>query len=130
MWSSCPCVRRTARILSLLLTRYDMSGITRSTPNISSSGKVIPQSRTTISSPYSNTVRFLPISFMPPRGIIFSFCFFATFSPPFNCGYKSELYPPLISEHQIQILLYHNFFNSQIYFSSKLFYFFTNLLLL
>ena len=40
-----------------------------SMPNISSSGKDIPQSMIMISSLYSRTVIFLPISCKPPRGI-------------------------------------------------------------
>src|SRR6056297_75631 len=51
-----------------------------SIPSISSSGKASPQSIITISSLYSNTVRFFPISFNPPKGIIlrlfFGFCLF------------------------------------------------------
>src|SRR5262245_58689489 len=47
-----------------------MSGTTRSIPNISSSGNISPQSMTTMSSPYSKTVMFLPISPTPPRGMI------------------------------------------------------------
>ena len=47
-----------------------MSGMTRSMPNISSSGNMRPQSMTTMSSPYSNTYMFLPISPTPPSGMI------------------------------------------------------------
>src|SRR4029077_15327400 len=47
-----------------------MSGMTRSMPNISSSGNISPQSMTTISSPYSNTYMFLPISPTPPSGMM------------------------------------------------------------
>src|SRR4051794_4154624 len=47
-----------------------MSGTTRSMPNISSSGNIRPQSITTISSPYSNTYMFLPISPTPPSGMM------------------------------------------------------------
>ena len=47
-----------------------MSGMTRSMPNISSSGNISPQSITTISSPYSNTYMFLPISPTPPSGMM------------------------------------------------------------
>src|SRR6476620_5361663 len=47
-----------------------MSGMTRSMPNISSSGNISPQSITTISSRYSNTYMFLPISPTPPSGMI------------------------------------------------------------
>src|SRR5438552_3086093 len=49
-----------------------MSGMTRSIPNISSSGNMRPQSMTTMSSPYSNTYMFLPISPTPPSGMILS----------------------------------------------------------
>lgn len=41
--------------------------MTRSTPSISSLGKMLPQSTTTMSSSYSKTVMFLPISSTPPR---------------------------------------------------------------
>ena len=51
-----------------------MSGMTRSMPNISSSGNISPQSMTTISSPYSNTYMFLPISPTPPSGMMRSGC--------------------------------------------------------
>src|SRR5512143_2271834 len=47
-----------------------MSGMTRSIPNISSSGSIRPQSITTISSRYSKTYMFLPISPTPPSGMI------------------------------------------------------------
>src|SRR5439155_13872052 len=47
-----------------------MSGTTRSMPNISSSGNISPQSITTISSPYSKTYMFLPISPTPPSGMM------------------------------------------------------------
>src|SRR6185503_2622381 len=47
-----------------------MSGTTRSIPNISSSGNIRPQSMTTMSSPYSNTYMFLPISPTPPSGMM------------------------------------------------------------
>ena len=47
-----------------------MSGMTRSMPNISSSGNMRPQSMTTISSPYSKTYMFLPISPTPPSGMM------------------------------------------------------------
>ncbi len=47
--------------------------MTRSTPYMSSSGKPRPQSTTIMSLPYSSTVMFLPISFKPPSGMIFSF---------------------------------------------------------
>ena len=47
-----------------------MSGMTRSIPNISSSGNIRPQSITTISSPYSKTYMFLPISPTPPSGMM------------------------------------------------------------
>ncbi len=47
-----------------------MSGITRSIPNISSSGNISPQSITTMSSPYSKTYMFLPISPTPPSGMM------------------------------------------------------------
>src|SRR5581483_12483685 len=46
-----------------------MSGTTRSTPSISSSGNMSPQSTTTMSSSSSNTIMFLPISPNPPRGM-------------------------------------------------------------
>src|ERR1035437_3482736 len=42
----------------------------RSMPNIASSGNMRPQSTTTMSSPYSKTYMFLPISPTPPSGII------------------------------------------------------------
>ena len=47
-----------------------MSGMTRSMPNISSSGNIRPQSMTTMSSPYSKTYMFLPISPTPPSGMM------------------------------------------------------------
>ena len=43
-----------------------------STQGISASGNVIPQSIITMSSPYSTSVMFFPISFKPPSGIILS----------------------------------------------------------
>src|SRR5688572_18467622 len=47
-----------------------MSGMTRSMPNISSAENIRPQSITTMSSPYSNTYMFLPISPTPPSGMM------------------------------------------------------------
>src|SRR5437868_221843 len=47
-----------------------MSGMTRSTPSWSSLGKASPQSMTTISSPQRTAVMFLPISPIPPSGMI------------------------------------------------------------
>src|ERR671925_1453109 len=44
--------------------------MTRSMPNISSSGNISPQSITTMSSPYSKTYMFLPISPTPPSGMM------------------------------------------------------------
>ena len=44
--------------------------MTRSMPNISSSGNINPQSMTTMSSPYSKTYMFLPISPTPPSGMM------------------------------------------------------------
>ncbi len=44
--------------------------MTRSMPNISSSGNMSPQSMTTMSSPYSKTYMFLPISPTPPSGMM------------------------------------------------------------
>jgi len=75
MWSSCPCVITNPLIFSLFLIKYVTSGITISIPSISSVGNSIPQSTTIISSPYSNTVIFFPISSIPPNGIIFKFGF-------------------------------------------------------
>src|SRR3989304_10136846 len=50
-----------------------MSGMTRSTPSISSSGNMRPASTMVRSSPSSKTIMFLPISPRPPRGITRSF---------------------------------------------------------
>src|SRR5664280_85795 len=61
---------RNARTFARFSLRYEMSGMTRSMPNISSSGNIRPQSMTTMSSPYSNTYMFLPISPTPPRGMM------------------------------------------------------------
>ena len=80
IWSSCPCVIISPFILSTFLCRYVISGITRSTPSISSSGNDKPQSTTIISSSYSNTVMFFPTSCNPPNGIIFNFGFLKIFS--------------------------------------------------
>ena len=73
IWSSCPCVKNIPFIFLTLFFKYDISGIIKSTPYISSSGNAIPQSTTIISSSHSKTVIFLPISPSPPRGIIFTF---------------------------------------------------------
>ena len=75
IWSSCPCVITNPLIFSLFFTKYVTSGITKSTPNMSSPGNSSPQSTSIISSSYSKTVMFLPISCNPPRGIIFRFDF-------------------------------------------------------
>src|SRR5689334_5792381 len=47
---------------------YEKSGITWSTPGISSSGNFRPQSTSTRSPSYSKTTAFLPNSPSPPRG--------------------------------------------------------------
>ena len=44
--------------------------MTRSIPNMSSSGNARPQSTTTMLSPYSNAVMFMPICSRPPSGMI------------------------------------------------------------
>ena len=72
MWSSCPCVIRMPLSLSWLRLTYVKSGITQSTPGMFSSGKLMPQSTIIMSPPYSIAVMFLPISPMPPKGIIFT----------------------------------------------------------
>src|SRR6516225_4187506 len=46
-----------------------MSGITRSTPNNSDSGNIIPASTTRMSSPSRNAIMFIPNSPSPPSGI-------------------------------------------------------------
>src|SRR6185503_12342649 len=47
-----------------------MSGMTRSMPSIPSSGNIRPASTTTMSSPTSIAIMFLPISPTPPSGMI------------------------------------------------------------
>src|SRR5438094_4089084 len=69
-WSSWAWVMRNALTFALRSRRYVISGTTRSMPNISSSGNMRPQSTTTMSSPYSNTYMFLPISPTPPSGMM------------------------------------------------------------
>src|SRR5262245_15101796 len=63
---------RNARTFARRSRRYVTSGTTRSMPYISSSGNIRPQSMTTMSSPYSTTYMFLPISPTPPSGMILS----------------------------------------------------------
>ena len=75
MWSSWPCVITKPLIFSLFFTKYVTSGITKSTPNILSSGNSNPQSTNTISSSYSKIVMFFPISSKPPNGMIFKLGF-------------------------------------------------------
>src|SRR5687767_13088920 len=69
MWSSCACVSTTPRTFFALSRRYFMSGMTRSMPSISSSGNMSPASTTTMSSPHSIAIMFLPISPTPPSGM-------------------------------------------------------------
>src|SRR5881397_408004 len=69
MWSSCAWVRMIPRTFALFCRRYEMSGMTRSMPSISSSGNMSPASTTTMSSPCSIASMFLPISPTPPSGI-------------------------------------------------------------
>src|SRR5664279_1720503 len=71
-WSSWPCVMRNARTSSLRSRKKLMSGRTRSMPSISSRGNARPQSTTTILPRYSTAVMFLPISPIPPSGMILS----------------------------------------------------------
>src|SRR2546427_10559201 len=61
---------RKPRTRSLRCRRYAMSGMTRSIPNISSSGNMSPASTTRTSSPSSSASMFLPISPTPPSGMI------------------------------------------------------------
>ena len=83
IWSSCPCVRTIPLILSIFFIKYEISGITRSIPSMSSSGKARPQSTIIISLSYSKTVIFFPISCNPPKEITFNFGFFeAKKTPP------------------------------------------------
>src|SRR2546422_11009817 len=70
MWSSWAWVMRKPRTRSLRWRRYEMSGITRSIPSISSSGNIRPASTTRMSSPSSSASMFFPISPTPPRGTI------------------------------------------------------------
>ena len=70
IWSSWPCVITSPFILSIFFSIYVKSGITISTPSISSSGNASPQSTIIASLLYSNTVIFFPISSSPPSGII------------------------------------------------------------
>src|SRR5579872_3141894 len=69
MWSSWPWVMKMPRMRSSLSCRYEMSGMTRSTPSISSSGNIRPASTMAMSLPYATAIMFLPISPRPPRGI-------------------------------------------------------------
>ena len=46
--------------------------MTQSTPGMFSSGKLMPQSTMMMSLLYSKAVMFLPISPMPPNGMIFT----------------------------------------------------------
>ena len=69
VWSSCPCVMTIARSLCRFSIKYAKSGMTMSTPSISSSGNISPQSMRTISSPYSRMVELRPISPTPPSGM-------------------------------------------------------------
>src|SRR5919106_4753482 len=59
-----------ARTLSRRLSRYDTSGITKSIPSISGSGKASPQSTTRILPAASISVMFLPTSPTPPSGMM------------------------------------------------------------
>ena len=59
-------------ILVILFIGNITSGMTRSIPSISSSGKASPQSTTTMLSSYSNAVIFIPICSRPPSGMIFN----------------------------------------------------------
>ena len=77
MWSSCPWVITNPFTFSILSFRYVTSGMTRSIPSISSSGKARPQSSTIILSSYSKAVIFIPICSNPPRGMIRSFPIFS-----------------------------------------------------
>ena len=53
MWSSWPWVMTMPRILSRFFSIKVKSGMTRSTPSMSSSGKAMPQSTMTMSSWHS-----------------------------------------------------------------------------
>src|SRR6185295_7824594 len=66
---------RNPRILFFRCRRYVMSGMTRSMPYIPSSGNMRPASTTTMSSPSSTAIMFLPISPTPPSGMIRSGAF-------------------------------------------------------
>ena len=98
IWSSCPCVIIRPFIFSSFLFKYVISGITKSTPNISSSGNDKPQSTTIISSSYSKTVIFFPTSCSPPSGIIFSFGFLNIFSCFFVVFLSTIAFSPLTTK--------------------------------
>src|SRR3954463_6894831 len=65
--------------------RYEKSGRTRSIPSISLVGNIRPVSTTTISSPYSTTVMFLPISPRPPSGRMRTAVMSGTSRSPADC---------------------------------------------
>jgi len=125
MWSSCPCVIINPFILSTFFCKYVISGITKSIPNISSSGNDNPQSTTIISSSYSNTVMFFPTSCNPPNGIIFNFPFLNTlllFVLDFLGSLFSILFPILFSIFLSLFAVVSSFFSPFSVFSSFAFF--------
>src|ERR1700736_5064024 len=66
MWSSWPCVNTMPRTCAARSTNQLMSGITRSTPSISCSGNIRPESTTMMSSAHEIAIMLRPISPRPP----------------------------------------------------------------
>src|SRR6202011_4166497 len=66
MWSSWPCVNTMPRTCAARSTSQLMSGITRSTPSISCSGNIRPESTTMMSSAHEIAIMLRPISPRPP----------------------------------------------------------------
>src|SRR5215217_7699500 len=69
-WSSCACVRNTASTRAAFSRRYVKSGRTRSTPGMSTSGNIKPQSTTRMRPSTSRQKQLRPISPTPPRNVI------------------------------------------------------------
>src|SRR5215218_264602 len=88
-WSSWACVSTTPSTRSAFSRRYVKSGSTRSTPGMSASGNIKPQSTTRMRPPTSRQKQLRPISPSPPRKTMRAGSFTAVRLPPLLCDRAS-----------------------------------------
>ena len=68
MWSSCPCVSKSAEGRGWHCSRYVRSGISKSTPGRSGPANITPASMTRVAPSVDTAIEFMPNSPSPPSG--------------------------------------------------------------